>query len=114
MLFKEELINHCFTQGVYIATILDLLPELQAQLGEQELAEAGLLTHWLDVAAREAENDGKHSVEDRISALALLSEIWLVFTDAVDRSSEYSSAILFMFKRAVRDAVLSVKLTAAG
>jgi hypothetical protein len=42
-----------------------------------------LISYWLDLAAREAENDGIHTLEERIASLSLMTEIWIHFSDAV-------------------------------
>ena len=68
------------------------------------LASSGLIDYWVDVAARESENDGKHAIEDRISALSLLTEIWLSFTAFIDeKRPELPNTVLMLLKRAIRE-----------
>jgi hypothetical protein len=59
-----------------VNAINDLLPYLTAISGE-ELRNSGILEFWLESCLRQADNDGKHSFDERISALTLVSEIWL-------------------------------------
>lgn len=68
-----------------------------------------MIDYWVELCAREAENDGKHSNEERLAALAVLSDIWLTFTDFVDESEEMTNTILFMLKRAVRERTKSIR-----
>ena len=58
----------------------DILAELKLTKDQSLQDMDGLLNSWLDMCAREAENDGIHTNEDRIAALTLMVEIWLEFT----------------------------------
>jgi hypothetical protein len=62
-----------------------------------------MVDYWVEISAREAENDGQKLPENRISALTQLSEIWLSFTAYIDAKEAMSTTILFVMKRAVRD-----------
>jgi len=73
-----------------------------------------LVEYWLDVSAREAENDGVHTVDERSSALALMSEIWLSFSDYIGESEERQNTIVFMLKRSLREPYKLIKLTTSG
>ena len=67
------------------------------------------------MCAREAEND-KHgdNLNERIMALALLSEIWYLFTEYVDSKEEMANTLLFMLKRAIRERAKSIRLTSVA
>jgi hypothetical protein len=52
------------------------LPSLNRAF-DNKLNTSGLLDFWVEMCAREAENDGKHTIEERITALGVLSEIWM-------------------------------------
>jgi hypothetical protein len=52
---------------------------------------------------RQADNDGKHSYDERIAALTLLTEIWISFTSFIDKKEELANNVLSMLKRASRD-----------
>jgi hypothetical protein len=68
-----------------------------------------LIDYWVELCAREAENDGKHSNEERLAALAVLSDIWLTYTEFIDQREEMTNTILFMLKRAVRERTKSIR-----
>ena len=73
-----------------------------------------MLDFWVEMSSREAENDGKHTVEERIAALAVLTEVWLGFTEYVDTHEEMANTILFMLKRAVRERVKSIRIASSA
>lgn len=102
LIYKDELQNHTLTLIEYISVISDLLPFLST-IRKEALVETGLISFWIDICAREGENDRNHSDEDRIIALTLLSELWLIFTEYIDQHYAMVETIVFMFKRAVRD-----------
>jgi hypothetical protein len=74
----------------------------------------GLIDYWMELCAREAENDGKRTNEERIAALAVLSELWLTYTDFVDKREEMSNTVLFMLKRAVRERTKSIRIASTA
>ncbi len=67
------------------------------------MIDSGLIDYWLDISAREAENDGVHTVEERIAALSLMTEVWIHFTDHVGEVDDRANSIIFMLKRACRE-----------
>ena len=73
-----------------------------------------MIEYWLELSAREAENDGKHYTDERISAQALMTELWLLFTEYVDSKDQIGNTILYMLKRGVREQTKSIKITSAG
>jgi hypothetical protein len=75
----------------------------------EKVESSGLIDYWVELCAREADNDGKHSNEERLAALAVLSDIWLSFTDFIDKREEMTNTILFMLKRAVRERTKSIR-----
>jgi hypothetical protein len=58
------------------------------------LRKSGILEFWLESCIRQADNDGKHSYDERISALTLVVEIWLSFTDFVDQKEELTNSLM--------------------
>jgi hypothetical protein len=46
------------------------------------ILKSDLLNHWIDLATRQADSNGK--VEERISAISFLTEIWFNFSDSVE------------------------------
>lgn len=73
IILKDELANHTASTSEYIRLLNDLLPFINIK----EHQENGLIDHWVELCSREAENDGKHLVEERIAALSVLAELWL-------------------------------------
>lgn len=65
------------------------------------------------MCAREAENDGVHTNEERIAALSLMTEIWIHFTEFCGRD-ERANTIIYMLKRACREQNLSIRSATAG
>lgn len=47
-----------------------------------------MIDYWLENSIRQADNDGKHSYDERIVALSLITEIWLTYTDHVDKRQD--------------------------
>jgi len=73
-----------------------------------------LIDYWVEMCAREAENDGKHPIEERISSLALLADLWLLFTPYVDSKGETVNTVIFMLKRAVRERSKAIRLASVA
>ena len=53
------------------------------------------------MGAREAENDGHHTSEERLSALTLLTEVWLLFRAKFHQ--DYQDTILYMYRKELRE-----------
>lgn len=106
VMYKDEVFNHCRSSGDYLKIIIDLLPHIKAtRLEDVET----LLDYWLDITAREAENDGIHTLEERSSAIALMGELWLCFPGLI--INDRQNTIMFMLKRALREPYRLIKLT---
>ncbi len=75
--------------------------------------ESGLIQYWIDVGSRQAENDGKHLAEERISALSLLTDVWLQYSSFVDSKAEMGNTILSMLKRSARERNRLIKIESA-
>ena len=90
------------------------MPHIQETAAEK-VVNSGTLDYWLELCAREAEND-KHgeNFNERIIALALLSEIWYLFTDYVDSKEEMANTLLFMLKRAIRERAKSIRIASVA
>ena len=73
-----------------------------------------MIDYWVEMCAREAENDGKHPIEERISSLALLADLWLLFTPYVDSKGETVNTVIFMLKRAVRERSKAIRLASVA
>ena len=81
-MYKDELLNHCRSTHDYIKVITEVIGALN-MTREDHVIESQLIDYWLDLAAREAENDGVHTIDERTSALQLMTEIWLFFSDYI-------------------------------
>ena len=112
-MYKEELHNHCRSIGEYVVLILEILGAL-AESRPQDVEKSGLIDYWLSQTAREAENDGIHSVEERTQALALMAEIWINFSEYVGEADDRANTIVYMLKRACREPSKLVKTNTAA
>jgi hypothetical protein len=96
-----------------VNAINDVFPFLFSQCNE-EVFTSGLLDFWLDSCIRQADNDGKHSYDERIAALTLLTEIWLSYTSIVDQKEELANSVLQMLKRGARDRHRPIRIVAVS
>jgi len=71
----------------YLTAINDLLPFLLAHQSE-EILSAGIVEFWMQTCLKQADNDGKHSADERITALTLITELWLAYTEDIDKNEE--------------------------
>jgi hypothetical protein len=78
------------------------------------IIQSGLIDYWLDMCAREAENDGIHTTEERMAALALMTELWIHFTDYVSEVEDRANTIVYMLKRACRENNRMIRLGTAA
>lgn len=113
VMYKDELQNHCRSTAEYVNFIGEIIGSLKATR-EDQIINSGLIDYWLDLTAREAENDGVHTVEERITALGLMTEVWLHFQDHVGEVEDRANTIVFMLKRACREHNRLIKLTTAA
>ena len=114
LIYKDEIQTHTKSTAEYLGLVSDLLPHI-SEIAPEKILSSGTVDYWLELCAREAEND-KHgeNLNDRIVALALLSEIWYLFTDYVDSKEEMANTLLFMLKRAIRERAKSIRLTSVA
>ncbi len=85
--YKVEMKKYFSSPLEYTNAINDLLPFLSAACGEG-IRRSCIIDFWVESCIRQADNDGKHSYDERIAALTLLAEIWLSFTDVIDSQKE--------------------------
>lgn len=71
----------------YVNAINDIFPFLVNE-SSNDVKKSGILDFWIESCIRQSDNDGKHSYDERIAAITLLSEIWLAFTDYIDKKEE--------------------------
>lgn len=78
------------------------------------MQKCGLIDYSVELCSREADNDGKHTNEERVAALAVLADIWLLFTEYVDKKEEMNNTILLLLKRSVRERNKSIRIAATA
>ena len=85
-------------------------------LGREVLEMNGVLSFWVFQSLKTAESTGEVTLDDRITSLVFLTEIWLLRPDFIDVQIQGSGqATLNILKRAARDikqtlAIVSIEL----
>lgn len=102
VLYTMEMQKHTKSVFEYMELVGEFLP-LMSDNWSQKALEIGLIDFWLDLLSREAENELKSSSKEKVLAIALLSEIWILFTDYVDDKEAVTNTLLFVFKRMVSE-----------
>jgi len=69
----------------------------------QEILEHGLIDQWLEIVVKQADNDGKHSSEERTAAMALISDLWVLFPEKLKLREDLATQILTVMKRCSKD-----------
>ena len=81
-----------------------------SEMMPEKATESGLVDFWLDLCSREAENDFKVQNREKVLAISMLAELWLLFTDYVDDREEVTNTLIFVFKRTVSERNKSIRL----
>lgn len=89
-IYKTEFKKHFSSPLDYVNAINDIFPFLIVHSYDLT-KECGILDYWLEQCIRQADNDGKHSYDERIGAITLLSEIWMSYTDYVDEKPDMTN-----------------------
>ena len=92
---------------------MELVGEFLPVMGEmwpERAIESGLVDFWLDLCSREAENDFKVQNREKVLAISLLTEIWLLFTDYVDDKDEVRNTLIFVFERTLSERTKTIRL----
>lgn len=71
-----------------------------------------LLDIWIDIAIRQAEAQGPHGLDDRITAMTLICDIWYLFSDYVDQKPDLSGSLLATLRRCSRDRSIAARIVA--
>ena len=90
--YLNTLAGHYPDMVDYFSTLNQIFPGLAMQY-TTELTEAGLLGQFIDKTIRFADSDGQNTPQVRISALALLTEIWLAFGSFVEKNENYNNSL---------------------
>ena len=86
------------------------------EIGKQALEMSGVLSHWVLQSLRVAESLDEITLDDRITSLVLLTEIWINRPGSIDKSLEgVGEQILNILRKGARDvkqtlSVVSVEL----
>jgi hypothetical protein len=68
----------------------------------------------MDMALELGGLDQQHTADEKISAITLLADIWLSFTDIVDQKPDRVNFILQVLKKAGRDRLRSLRIVAVS
>eukprot|EP01022_Parablepharisma_sp_SALTPOND_P016860 TRINITY_DN2578_c0_g1_i1.p1 TRINITY_DN2578_c0_g1~~TRINITY_DN2578_c0_g1_i1.p1 ORF type:complete len:1340 (+),score=195.52 TRINITY_DN2578_c0_g1_i1:1195-5214(+) len=106
-LFTQFLKNVINDNGKYWKLVNTFIKPLSDQKGAGEEAFQkcieSVLSHWFDSAIRIAENDGRHSIQDRVVALSVLCEIWINSPTVAESKEDLAEKSLSVLRRATRD-----------
>jgi len=108
-LYTAEIQKNTKSVLEYMELVGEFLP-LMSETDPEKAIESGLVDFWLDLSSREAENDFKMQNKEKVLAISLLTEIWLLFTDYIDEKEAVTNTLLFVFKRTVSERAKSIRL----
>lgn len=82
----NNLIKNLFPSPLeYIVMINDFLHVIiKNEDDKKEILDHGVVDFWLELGNKQADNDNKHSPEERTVAIAFLADIWEVFPEKLD------------------------------
>lgn len=108
-IYTVEIQNHTKSILEYMELVGEFLP-VMGEMWPERAIESGLVDFWLDLCSREAENDFKVQNREKVLAISLLTEIWLLFTDYVDDKDEVTNTLIFVFKRTLSERTKTIRL----
>lgn len=108
-IYTVEIQNHTKSILEYMELVGEFLP-VMGEMWPERAIESGLVDFWLDLCSREAENDFKVQNREKVLAISLLTEIWLLFTDYVDDKEEVTNTLIFVFKRTLSERTKTIRL----
>ena len=109
MIYATEIQSNSKSSLEYMELVGEFLP-IMSEMWPEKAIESGLVDFWLDLCSREAENDFKVQNKEKVLAISLLAEIWILFTDYVDDKEEVTDTLIFVFKRTVSERTKSIRL----
>ena len=111
--YRDEL-RKLFPQSEeYISVVNDMFPFLVIH-SNKEVRESGILDFWIDMCLELGGLDGQNSAEEKIAAMTLLTEIWISYTDYVDRKPDRVNFIQAILKKSVRDRLRGLRIVTAS
>ena len=101
----NSLIKNLFPSPLeYVVMINDFLHIIiKSKEFKQEIVDHGVVDFWLEMSIKQADNDNKHSSEERTVAVAFLADLWEVFPEKLDLRDDLAEKTLTMFKRGSKD-----------
>lgn len=109
MIYATEIKNHTKSVLQYLELVGEFLP-IMSEMWPEKAVESGLVDFWLDLCSREAENDFKVQNKEKVLAISLMAEIWILFTDYVDDKEEVTNTLIFVFKRTASERTKTIRL----
>lgn len=109
MIYATEIKSHTKSVLQYLELVGEFLP-IMSEMWPEKAVESGLVDFWLDLCSREAENDFKVQNKEKVLAISLMAEIWILFTDYVDDKEEVTNTLIFVFKRTASERTKTIRL----
>lgn len=109
IIYSTEIQSHTRSTLDYLELVGEFLP-IMSEMWPEKACDSGLVDFWLDLCSREAENDFKIQNKEKVLAISLLAEIWILFTDYVDDRDEVTDTLIFVFKRTVSERTKSIRI----
>ena len=112
--FVNTHIRNAFTmKESFFAFLIDFLPSFAEQKETREIINSsGLIEILVDECIKSS--SPSFTLEVRMAAVCLVSEIWLSFSEWIEKKKEMSGDILSSLKKASRDKDVSLQLVAIG
>jgi len=89
--------------------INDIFPFLVIH-SNKEVKESGILDFWVDMCLELGGLDTQNTAEEKIAAMTLLAEIWISYTEYVDRKPDRVNFIQSIFKKSARDRLRGLRI----
>lgn len=101
--YVQELLPQPNDYWRFLAGCMQHIRKIKVEEKEYHKELQDLLSQWLEAACRQADNDGRHTVEERAVALNFLCEIWLAFPVVCESKAEVADYVLNSLMRGTRD-----------
>lgn len=79
---------------------------------KNQIKDCGFVDYLIDFTLRAADNDGKNSYDERVGALFLMTEIWLNYTEIIDRKEDIMQQMIEVLKKGIRDTYKNLRINA--
>lgn len=84
-----------------------MLPYIELK-SKNELVKTNMLDFWIDMAVRQADSFGQ--VDDRLTAMIFLTDIWFNFSQYVDQKGDLSNTLIGIMRKFAREKSFSAKI----